>query len=71
MFLNTKSVPKKRLRFSNVKSKYLKYVINEAAKNNKFFTEAELKLASVMNLFNRKLLKLYRTMIEREHWKGD
>lgn len=40
--------------------------IFEKDKNNKYFSEFELQLASKLNLFNRKLVEKHKKIYERE-----
>lgn len=36
-------------------------------RNNKYFTELELRLASKIDLFNRKTIEFYKNIYEKEY----
>ena len=51
--------------FKNEEIDSMNYIFGKP-NNNKDFTKDELQIASKMNLFNRKLVKVYKKIWERE-----
>ena len=51
--------------FKNEEIDSMNYIFGKP-NNNKYFTKDELQIASKMNLFNRKLVEVYKKIWERE-----